>query len=199
MALDRYWESSRRRSAWTAGIQYERYIGYLYEQDSFTVEYHGALRGKEDIGIDLICKKGEEVRIVQCKRLSPTKALPVRENVVAQTYGAAIFYAMCEGIDLSLVKPVIATTYELSNKARQFADVLGVSVEENVAFEKYPCIKCNISGQTGERIYHLPFDQQYDTTIISDRSRSGEFYAMTVVEAENEKFRRAFRWHGEAL
>ena len=81
MALDRYLEPSRKRSAWTAGIQYERYIGYLYEQDGFKVEYHGALQGKEDIGIDLICKKGEEVQIVQCKRLSPTKAIPVRENM----------------------------------------------------------------------------------------------------------------------
>jgi len=196
LALDRYWKSSRKRSAWAAGIQYERYIGYLYEREGFEVEYHGALRGKEDLGIDLICKKGELVRVVQCKRLSPLKAIPVRENVVAQIFGSAMFFAMRSGIDMSQVKPVIVTTYELSNEARQFAELLSASVRENVALERYPCIKCNISERTGERIYHLPFDQQYDSTKIGNVN--GEFYAMTVAEAENARFRRAFQWHGEA-
>jgi hypothetical protein len=196
LALDRYWESSRKRSAWIAGIQYERYIGYLYEKEGFEVEYHGAIRGKEDLGIDLICRKGNLVWVIQCKRLSAIKAIPVRENVVAQIYGAAMFFAMRSGIDLSLVKPFIVTTYELSNEAKQFAEILGVTVRENVVFERYPCIKCNISERTGERIYHLPFDQQYDSAQIGNVN--GEFYAMTVMDAEKAKFRRAFRWHGGA-
>ena len=124
LALDRYWETSRNRSAWTAGIQYERYIGYLYEKDGFDVEYHGATMGKQDKGIDLICKKGKAVHVVQCKRLSPVKEIPVRENVVAQIYGAAMFYAMLSGLDFAQVKPIIATTYELSEDARHFAEVL---------------------------------------------------------------------------
>jgi len=196
LALDRYWESSRKRSAWIAGIQYERYIGYLYEKEGFEVEYHGAIRGKKDLGIDLLCRKGNLVRIIQCKCLSVLKAIPVRENVVAQLYGAAMFFAMRAGMGLSLVTPVVVTTYELSNEARQFAEFLGVTVRENVALEQYPCIKCNISEHTKERIYRLPFDQQYDSTKIGNVN--GEFYAMTVMEAEKAKFRRAFRWHGEA-
>lgn len=196
LALDRYWESSRKRSAWTAGIQYERYIGHLYEKEGFDVEYHGALRGREDLGIDLICRKGQLVRVVQCKRLAPLKAIPVRENVVAQIFGSAMFFAMRSGMDVSLVKPVIVTTYELSSEARQFAELLGVSVRESVALEQYPCIKCNISERTGERIYHLPFDQQYDSAKIGNVT--GEFYAMTVAEAERARFHRAFRWHGAA-
>ncbi|MFA6944293.1 MAG: hypothetical protein WC220_00200, partial [Pedobacter sp.] len=58
--------------------------------------------------------------------------------------------------------------------------------------EKYPVIKCNIASD-GEKIYHLPFDQQYDKTLIKN---NGEFYAATVREAENKGFRRAFRWRG---
>lgn len=69
-------------------------------------------------------------------------------------------------------------------------------IRENIAFEKYPGIKCNISVRTGERIYHLPFDQQYDTAKIGNVK--GEFYAMTVAEAEKENFRRAFKWNGNA-
>ncbi len=196
LALDRYWETSRNRSAWTAGIQYERYIGYLYERDGFEVEYHGALLGKEDLGIDLICKKDKVVYVVQCKRLSPLKAIPVRENVVAQIYGSAMFYAMQSNLELGQVKPIIVTTYELSDDARRFAQMLKVTAREKVAYEKYPCIKCNISERTGERIYHLPFDQQYDSAKIGNVK--GEFYAMSVAEAEKAKFRRAFKWHGNA-
>ena len=44
-------------------------------------------------------------------------------------------------------------------------------------------IKCNINR--GERIYHLPFDQQYHRTEIKN---TGEFYAMTVKEATQEGF-----------
>lgn len=195
LALDRYWEASRRRTAWTAGIQYERYIGHLYETQGYDVEYRGAVEGKHDLGIDLVCTKGKSVHIVQCKRLSVHKELPVRENVVAQIYGAAKFFALSSNIDPSTVKPTIVTTYELSGDAKRFAQMLGVAMREYCAFEPYPCIKCNISERTGERIYHLPFDQQYDTTKVGNVD--GEFYAMTVAEAEGAKFRRAFKWRGE--
>jgi len=41
----------------------------------------------------------------------------------------------------------------------------------------------------GVKIYHLPFDQQYDRTkIIPDK---GEKYVYTVAEAEKAGFRRA--------
>jgi hypothetical protein len=52
-------------------------------------------------------------------------------------------------------------------------------------------IKCNINQSSKEKIYHLPFDQQYDRTKIIPSS--GEFYAATVAEAEKKGFRRAFR------
>lgn len=195
LALDRYWQGSRRRTAWVAGTQYERYVGYKFESQGFDVEYHGALEGKQDLGIDLICRKNATVHIVQCKRLSPLKEIPVRENVVAQIYGAAMFYALTHALDHKSVKPAIYTTYELSSQAKDFAGMLGVATRENFAFEPYPCIKCNISESTGERIYHFPFDQQYDRTVIGNVP--GEFYAMTVAEAEKAKFRRAQKWRGE--
>lgn len=195
LALDRYWQGSRKRTAWVAGTQYERYVGYKFESQGFDVEYHGALEGKQDLGIDLICRKNATVHIIQCKRLSPAKQIPVRENVVAQIYGAAMFFALTHALDRNSVKPAIYTTYELSSQAKEFAGMLGVATRETFVFEPYPCIKCNISESTGERIYHFPFDQQYDRTVIGNVP--GEFYAMTVAEAERAKFRRAQKWRGE--
>jgi hypothetical protein len=194
LALDRYWQGSRRRTAWTAGIQYERFIGYHHEAKGYRVEYHGALFGVDDLGIDLICTKDDEVRVVQCKRLSEAKGIPVRENVIAQVYGAARYYTMAH-TQLFDAIPVLYTSYECSDTARRFAQYLGVRLFERVAFQPYPCIKCNISHLSGDRIYHLPFDQQYDATVIGDLD--GEFYAMTVAKAEEAGFRRAYRWTGK--
>lgn len=102
---------------------------------------------------------------------------------------------MTHALDSKSVRPAPYTTYELSSQAKDFAEMLGVAIRENFAFEPYPCIKCNISESTGERIYHFPFDQQYDRTVIGNVP--GEFYAMTVAEAESAKFRRAQKWRGE--
>jgi hypothetical protein len=192
LALDRYCDPARRRTPWAAGIQYERYVGYTYEQLGYAVEYHGALRGREDLGVDLICRSPKETLIVQCKRLSVEKQLPVRENVVAQIFGSAEFFRMCSGV--SPVQPVLITTFQLSEDAQRFARHLGVEVREFFEMTDYPMIKCNIAHGTGEKIYHLPMDQQYDKVVVGDRD--GEFYAATVREAERAGFRRAFRWKG---
>ncbi len=193
LALDRYCNPRRKRSPWSAGIEYERYVGYLFERKGYQVEYQGALRGKEDLGIDLICQNNSRIYIVQCKRLSAVKQLPVRENVVAQVYGSARFYQMDKDTEKT-VFPMIVTSYELSGEAKRFAEYLGVQFNENRAIKSYPMIKCNISRRDGEKIYHLPIDQQYDRVIINDVD--GEFYAKTVIEAEGKGFRRAFRWKG---
>ena len=71
--------------------------------------------------------------------------------------------------------------------AKKFADKLGVLVSVR-PLQDFPMIKCNINN--GDRIYHLPFDQQYYRTQIK---LHGEFYASTVEEAVKAGFRRARR------
>ena len=67
-----------------------------------------------------------------------------------------------------------------------------VKVFENKELEEFPRIKCNI-GKGGEKIYHMPFDQQYDRTII-DKIK-GECFVSTVEEAVNKGFRRAKKYY----
>ena len=47
--------------------------------------------------------------------------------------------------------------------------------------------------ENNEKIFHLPFDQQYDNVKID---KPGEFYAWNVKEAVQAGFRRAFRYYG---
>ena len=92
------------------------------------------------------------------------------------------------------VIPKLITTIEVSSKAEQVAKVLGVALEK-IPFEYYPSVKCNISRRTGEKIFHLPFDQQYDTALIEEERL--EYYVETIAEAEALGFRHAYRWKGE--
>ena len=55
-------------------------------------------------------------------------------------------------------------------------------------------LKRSINRTTGEKIYHLPFDINYDKTVIDPAH--GEFYAATVPQAESAGFRRTHKWTG---
>lgn len=185
LALDRYVES-RKKSKWQIGRDYELYCGYRYEQQGYSVNYFGSYHGLEDLGRDLIIKHDDEVCIVQCKYWSQTKQ--IHENHIMQLYGSVIEYNLENKTNAT---GILMTNTVLSEKAKEFARILGIEFIENYNIGEFPRIKCNI-GVEG-KIYHLPFDQQYDSTIIEG---SNEFMALTVAEAEQAGFRRAYRWHG---
>ncbi len=188
MALDRFW--SRPKSKWLIGKIYERYIGYLYEQKGYIVEYFGIDKKYEDMGRDLVCRKGSETIIIQCKYWAEFRT--IYEKHIFQLFGTVFEYK--EAHPNENVIAVFYTSTSLSPLARKISSTLGIELFENFKLDKdYPCIKCNINTLTQEKIYHLPFDQRYDDTKID---RDGEKYCTTVAEAETLGFRRAFRWHG---
>lgn len=187
MALDQYWK--RDKSNLEIGRVYERYIGYLYEKDGWEVKYDGIIKGFEDFGRDLICSKNEKTLIIQCKCWAKEKV--IREKHIMQLFGTTVLYEYEHKI--SNVTPVFFTTTKLSEAATLVADRLGIQIRYE-DLKRYPMIKCNINQTTKEKIYHLPFDQQYDKIILN--VEGGKFYANTIIEAESHGFRRAFRWSG---
>lgn len=198
-ALDKY--VKRNKSKREIGREYERYIGYKYEAQGWKVIFHGIIKEFEDMGRDIIARKGNNIHIIQCKCWSASKV--IREKHVFQLFGTSLEYAMQNNIQLNLlhngnnilpIKPVLATTTSLSDIAKTAASILGVTIKEEKLPDSWPRIKCNVSKINGEKIYHLPFDQQYDKIAIEPDK--GEFYAHDVFEAETSGFRRAYRWHG---
>lgn len=196
LALDRYLSGTLGPAA--IGRLYERYLGYLYERDGWKVEYHGIIKGLEDLGRDLICSKGNEVKIIQAKCWSKEKT--IHEKHIFQLFGTTQIYLMDRGKSDLFAPSVSArfvTTTSLSPIARQAAEWLNIEVEDNRPLSKtFPMIKCNVNQATKEKIYHLPFDQQYDRTKIL--AELGECLVATAAEAENLGFRRAFRFSGVA-
>lgn len=189
MALDRYWK--RPKSKWHIGKIYERYVGYLYEDNGYDVEYIGIFKGLEDLGRDIIARKGKEIIVIQCKNWS--KFRTIYEKHIFQFFGT-VFQYKDENKDRN-IKAIFYTTTKLSDLARRFANELNIGLKEEFKMSNgYPCIKCNISKVDGTKIYHLPFDQQYDNVKIEPET--GEFYCKTVKEAEEKGFRRAFRYKG---
>lgn len=199
LALDRY--TKRNKSNAEIGRDYERYIGYLYEQVGFSVSYFGIEKGMEDLGRDLICKKDGKIHIVQCKCWSKKKT--IHEKHINQLFGTTVMYYLTNinpsgsltdfynYISDGHLIPTFAATTDFSETAQKFAKGLGIALQK-IDLRPYPLIKCNI-GREGEKIYHLPFDQQYDRVKIDPPH---EFMVMTVAEAESKGFRRAMRWFG---
>jgi hypothetical protein len=189
-ALDRY--LSRNLNNAEIGRFYERFLGWHYESSGWDVEYHGIVQGREDMGRDLICRKNGQVLIVQAKNWGAEKL--IHEKHIFQLYGTVQLYLMDQKQALipANVKAIFVTAASLSPVAQRAAKWLGIKFKENYLLDKtYPMIKCNINQATNERIYHLPFDQQYDRTKIIPSL--GECYIRTVAEAEALGFRRAFR------
>lgn len=184
--LDSYLNSNL--SSFEVGTLYERYIGYLFEKEGYYVKYHGALRGYDDLGRDLILKKDNEVWIVQTKCWSKHKQ--VQEKHIFQLFGTLEYYKRQERNPM--VKAIFFTTATYSKTAMDAAFSLGVELRIEKLDRSYPMIKCNVSNRTNDKIYHLPFDDYYDNiTIIPDK---GEFYAKTVKDAVARGFRRARKY-----
>ncbi|MFA6533722.1 MAG: restriction endonuclease [Patescibacteria group bacterium] len=220
IALDRYLKN-RNKSKWAIGRDYEMYVGYLYEQAGYSIEYKGILDGFEDLGRDIIAKKGGEVCIIQCKHWAQYKE--IHEKHIFQLFGTTMEYwinnyqavrsqlnlfsqnlnsnnapksfeEFAKFLNENKLRPIFFTSTKLSNKAKEMANALSVEIRENESPGEFPRIKCNINSDEFSyptKIYHLPMDQQYDRTIIGNRS--GEFYAFTVKQAEDAGFRRAFK------
>jgi hypothetical protein len=188
LALNRFWK--RKKSKWLIGILYERYIGYLFEENGYNICYNGIEKGLEDRTRDLICKKDKETFLIQCKNWSHYRT--IYDKHIFQFFGSIFQYRYEHPTEE--VKGSFYTSTQLSDLARIFAQELNIEIKENCKFDiSYPSIKCNIS-KNKEKIYHLPFDQQYDNVRIE--KNKGEFYCSTVQDAENAGFRRARKWMG---
>jgi hypothetical protein len=176
-------------------------VGWQFEQQGYAVDYQGAIKGFADLGRDLVCKRGKEIVVVQCKRWSAKKL--IHEKHVLQLFGTTIELGISlpkQELDLfgeePAVKALLVTTTDLSETAKRMAGALRIDVRERWQYKEWPQIKCNVASD-GTKIFHLPFDQQYDRVKID--TKKGECCVQTVAEAINLGFRRAYRWRGGQL
>jgi hypothetical protein len=194
-ALDRY--KKRAKSDWEIGRDFERFIGYHWENKGYDVVYYGAIKGFDDFGRDLIITgKTGKVALIQCKYWARYKVIP--EAAVFQLLGSTVSYYIEQTghppPDLTTlyryIQPYLYSSSPVAPHIRDIALAMGIKVKDDLVMDDWPMVKCNIAVG-GERIYHLPMDQQYDRVKLD---KASECYAWTVAEAEAKGFRRAKRW-----
>lgn len=169
------------------GKRYERYIGYLYEQEGYKVTYQGIIKKKLDRGIDLVVKNKKETLLIQCKRYG--KDTIVRENTINQLFGSLSTFKRTNKNTKTEIKGILITANNnLDENAREslknFPEITHIAKQYD---NNYPLIKCNI-GKDDEKIYHLPTDPHYDLVKIEVNKK--QFYCENVEEAEKKGFRR---------
>ena len=119
------------------------------------------------------------------------------KKYIYQHFATTTHYQLTEKLNKKTkVTPMFYATIDYSDMAKKVAKALKVEIKTQKLKKNYPMIKCNINPGTKEKIYHLPFDQQYDKIIIGNNP--GESYALAVKDAIKKGFRRAFRYRGPA-
>lgn len=186
LALDNYVKG--KKTNWQIGRDYELYCGQYYQRKGWEVNYFGMEKKLNDLGRDLIAKKGSDIHIIQCKYWSKEKL--IHEKHILQLFATTHILEISKSDLFHNFKPVFMTNIELSETAENFAKMLKVEIIK-MDLKEFPRIKCNVNGNN--KIYHLPFDQKYDVTQINNKD---EMYALTVEQATRSGFRRAFKYHG---
>lgn len=186
LALDRYF-SSNKRTKWEIGRDYEMFYGnYLYSK-GYEVKYNGIEKGLLDNGIDLIACDEKVIWIIQCKNWGHFGT--IYSKTVMQLYGAKEWYKKMHPDDGREIKAELVTSSNITDEAKGIAELLDVKCKPYMDIKRFPSIKLNVNSR-GEKIYHLPFDRDYDRTEIKNKE---EGYAVTIEEAKRRGFRRAYR------
>lgn len=195
---------TRYRERWknklNIGLEFERYCGYLYEKEGYTVEYNGILKGKSDGGIDLIAYNKNEKIYIQCKYWSAHKQ--IRENIITQLFGSALKMAMDNGetyesfiekVKAKKIRIALLTKTELSDDAKEFCSILSIIYKENIEINPdYPIIK-GVEGE--EKIFYIPTDFPYDN--IKYKSTYKKYCRFETCEkAEQMGYRHCYKWKG---
>lgn len=179
--LKNFWERPKSNSE--KGAIYERYIGYLYEDAGYHVEYTGIKKGKKDIGRDLVCRVGRDVFIVQCKCWENSKM--VYHNHIHQLRGTVEDYN--KQYKSRRAHGVFFTTSRIARSAKVASMRIGIETHEKFVMpEPFPIVKCKLS----EGKYYLPDDWGYDKVELN--LGTGDCYCITVSEADSKGFKWAY-------
>ena len=172
---------------WELGIEYERYIGYLWESQGYKVIYNGATKGSADGGIDLIFISEFTTYVIQCKRWKKGSYINTEEikkfhqnvkkfkksnrELIGDNNLSAIFYST---VKFTSDAKKVAKRYKIDCQVKEF----------NIVYE-YPSVKC---GKTydGRKFYCLPFDEEFDK--IQLHCDRGDCYKFTIDDAEKSGY-----------
>ncbi len=180
-------ENARAENKWKYGRDYERYVGYLFEREGFSVIYNGATLGSSDGGIDLFCFKSGIVYPIQCKRWKN----PVGDEEIYKFAEAVECFKRNRSsypipLIYSKVMPLFYSTNGYTADAERTASSKNITcqVQKFDSIREYPAVKCTVLN--GRKIYYLPFDKGFDSVHVG--VYRGGCYKFSVLKAEQAGF-----------
>ena len=114
------------------GTEYELFIGRIYENHGYAVEYNGIQKGGRDGGIDLICHSKQYTILVQCKCYEASNS-NIGVSDIYKFYGAFRHYAIKHPKEV--VQGAFWTSRKIDENAKVFeaAVELGITLHDGVA------------------------------------------------------------------
>lgn len=86
------------------GDDYEKKVAGYYKLDGYDIYLNGIKKDREDGGIDVICRKDEEVILIQCKNWNHTTGRRITHKHIKEFHSNCIKYIDQEKLDRSNVK-----------------------------------------------------------------------------------------------
>lgn len=107
------------------GTRYERYIGSIYEEYGYIVDYNGIKKNGHDRGVDLICHNNRYTVLVQCKCYSSGS---ISVNTIYQFFGSSRHYAVKHPNEVVSSSLWTSLTLKNNNEAFIAAEELGIRI-----------------------------------------------------------------------
>ena len=114
------------------GIAFERFIGRLYEENSYEVYYNGIQKGAKDEGIDLICRYYQRkilryTILIQCKNFTGTQV--IKKDI--QNFHCAVQHYIKTHFSREVIIAAFYTTASVHQSIFYTAQELGIILFDN--------------------------------------------------------------------
>lgn len=103
------------------GKEYEEFVAGYFKIDGYEIELHGIKNGVKDKGIDIICKKDNELILIQCKNWRADTKYKINHEKLKAFVGCCTEYVNENKLfDKNIKLKFITSNYILDKSAEMF-------------------------------------------------------------------------------
>lgn len=103
------------------GKEYEKYVAAHFKIDGYEIELNGIKKGVKDKGIDIICKKDNELILIQCKNWRADTKYKINHEKLKAFVGCCTEYVNENKLfDKNIKLKFITSNYILDKSAEMF-------------------------------------------------------------------------------
>lgn len=103
------------------GKEYEELVAGYYKLDGYDIYLNGIKKGKKDKGIDIVCKKDNEVILIQCKNWKENSKYKINHEKLKAFVGSCTEYVNEHKLfDKNIKLKFITSNYILDESGKKF-------------------------------------------------------------------------------